>query len=117
PSAEDDLVVRPLLLGLHAHLRPARFVRVSARMAPSEPNKARLSEPISLRSPQCLPVHRLASARGQQRITPVNLRRLAAMARYASARHPTPLHPATRGGGSGELWAGDGKFRVRGGGP
>ena len=32
PPAEGDLVVRPLLLGLHAHLRAARFVRVSARM-------------------------------------------------------------------------------------
>ena len=34
PSVEVDLVVRPLLLGLHAHLRAARFVRVSARMSP-----------------------------------------------------------------------------------
>ncbi len=30
PPAEDDLVVRPLLLGLHAHLRAVRFVRESA---------------------------------------------------------------------------------------
>jgi hypothetical protein len=34
PSVEADLVVRPLLLGLHAHLWPACFVRVSARMLP-----------------------------------------------------------------------------------
>jgi hypothetical protein len=30
PSSEGDLVVRPLLLGLHAHAQPARFLRVSA---------------------------------------------------------------------------------------
>ena len=53
PSAEVDLVVRPLLLGLHAHFRAARFVRVSARMSLSGQDKARLSEPISLRSPHC----------------------------------------------------------------
>ena len=34
PSAEVDLVVRPLLLGLHAHVRAVRFLRVSARMSP-----------------------------------------------------------------------------------
>ena len=33
PSGRSDLVVRPLLLGLHAHVRAARFVRVSARMS------------------------------------------------------------------------------------
>jgi hypothetical protein len=31
PSAEVDLVVRPLLLGLHAHIQPVPFLRVSAR--------------------------------------------------------------------------------------
>ena len=31
PSVEVDLVVRPLLLGLHAYLRAVRFVRVSAQ--------------------------------------------------------------------------------------
>ena len=45
-------MVRPLLLGLHAHFRTVRFVRVSAWMPISGPEKARLSEPISLRSPQ-----------------------------------------------------------------
>jgi hypothetical protein len=47
-----DLVVRPLLLGLHAHSPAARLVRVSAWMPPSGQDKARLSEAISLRSPQ-----------------------------------------------------------------
>jgi hypothetical protein len=32
PSVEVDLVVRPLLLGLHAYLRAVRFVRVSIRI-------------------------------------------------------------------------------------
>jgi len=32
PSVEVDLVVRPLLLGLHAYAWAARFVRVSARI-------------------------------------------------------------------------------------
>ena len=53
PSEEEDLVVRPLLLGLHAPFRAARFVRVSAPMSSPGPDKAQLSEPISLRSPQC----------------------------------------------------------------
>jgi len=35
PSAEDDLWVRPLLLGLDASVRAVRFVRVSARLSPS----------------------------------------------------------------------------------
>jgi hypothetical protein len=46
-------VVRPLLLGLHAHFRAVRLVRVSALMSPPGPTKARLPESISLRSPQC----------------------------------------------------------------
>ncbi len=54
PPAEGDVVVRPLLLGLHAHLWPALFVRVSARMCLPGIDKARLSEPISLRSLHCL---------------------------------------------------------------
>jgi hypothetical protein len=53
PSGEEDLVVRPLLLGLHAPFRAARFVRESALMCMPGLDKARLSEPISLRSPQC----------------------------------------------------------------
>jgi hypothetical protein len=52
PSGEGDLVVRPLLPGLHAHLRAALFVRVSASTSSPGQEKARLSEPISLRSPQ-----------------------------------------------------------------
>jgi len=32
PSVEVDLVVRPLLRGLHAYVRAVRFVRVSVRM-------------------------------------------------------------------------------------
>jgi len=32
PPAEDDLVLRPLLLGLHADLRAVRSVRMSARL-------------------------------------------------------------------------------------
>jgi hypothetical protein len=36
-------------------LRAARFVRVSAWMPPPGHDKARLSEPISLRSPHCGP--------------------------------------------------------------
>ena len=50
--AEDDLVVRPLLLGLHANIRAARFIRVSARLPSPGWDKAYPSEPISLRSPQ-----------------------------------------------------------------
>jgi hypothetical protein len=45
-----DLVVRPLPLRLHAHFRAVRFVRVSTRMQLPGREKARLSEPISLRS-------------------------------------------------------------------
>jgi hypothetical protein len=37
--------VRPLLPGLHAHVRAARFLRVPARMPPSGPGKARQPEP------------------------------------------------------------------------
>src|SRR5205823_4238578 len=51
PSGEEDLVVRPLLVGLHAHVQPARFLRVSARLSLHAEDKAQLSEPISLRSP------------------------------------------------------------------
>src|SRR5262249_10488696 len=56
PSSESDLVVRPLLLGLHAHLRAVRFVRVSAQTPQPGHDKARLSEPNSLRSPHCLDI-------------------------------------------------------------
>src|SRR5215467_7136872 len=48
PSGEEDLVVRPLLPGLHAHYPPALFVRVSARMPVSGPEKARPPESTSL---------------------------------------------------------------------
>jgi hypothetical protein len=37
PPAEADLVVRSLLLGLHARLRAVQFVRVSARMPQARP--------------------------------------------------------------------------------
>jgi Prokaryotic E2 family E len=52
PSGEEDLVVRPLVVGLHVHVQPARFLRVSARISLYAEDKARLPEPISLRSPQ-----------------------------------------------------------------
>jgi hypothetical protein len=52
PSGEEDLVVRPLLAGLHVHVQLARFLRESARISLYAENKARLPEPISLRSPQ-----------------------------------------------------------------
>jgi hypothetical protein len=51
PSGEEDLVVRPLLVGLHAHVQPARFLRVPARLSLHAEDKVQLSEPISLRSP------------------------------------------------------------------
>jgi hypothetical protein len=53
PSVEVDLVVRPLLLGLHAYMRAVRFVRVSARMHLLGKIKADCPDSISLRSPQC----------------------------------------------------------------
>lgn len=37
-------MVRPLLLGLHAHVRAVRFLRVSARVRSSGQDKARLSQ-------------------------------------------------------------------------
>jgi hypothetical protein len=40
PSVEVDLVVRPLLLGLHAYVRAARFLRVSVWMHLIEKIKA-----------------------------------------------------------------------------
>jgi hypothetical protein len=51
PSGEEDLVVRPLLLGFHARYRPALFVRVPARMPslgrrkPGCPNLFRYDHP------------------------------------------------------------------------
>jgi len=69
PSGEGDLVVRPLLPGLHAHVPPARFLRVSASTSSPGQDKARLSEPISLRSPQW-PVAALADGSSEGSPTP-----------------------------------------------
>ena len=45
--------MRPYFVwGSTPHVQPARFLRVSARMPPVCADKAWLSEPISLRSPQ-----------------------------------------------------------------
>lgn len=49
-SGRSDLVVRPLLLGFHAHLRAVRFVRPSARQPLAGRDEARLDGPISLRA-------------------------------------------------------------------
>jgi len=65
---ERGAAMSPILLGLAVmcwrvrdlfywgstpHFRAAWLVRVSAQMCPHGPDKARLSEPISLRSPHC----------------------------------------------------------------